>query len=457
MFCSITKSVQEAIRKSLAAERAEHARRLQAAMAERDAEALEALQILDAQHRGAKASLASRLRSRTRSRVHRNGSLTTLTTIEPGKGVETQKHGDHRRKSHPAYRPDSAVDDKSRLLREVGDQKPGGSRRRGRKQQQHPRQPIASVDDFSSNNLAGSPTTSAASAPTSGARGAPTGDAAVVAEAIRSAMSARDAALQEAKEQSDRLEDALSNEGATSEVSSTQPSATVSETPSSGNKASSGGKSRRRSGGTSTSGSPGSMASRRLTVFNVAAADGSPSGTVDEDSVMMASAPAWTIGSDLSDIAAESAAVVHGDTDGEVVILSSEKQRGDDWVSTRGIGGGAGVAANGDLPAVLRVSADAGGGVAAGADNGRDGGASHAAGDLHRVPGLTVTEARYQSELEGCRTRVRELEGMMDGRLHEKERMYRRKLRAAVAEFRTSKVRLGVNFEEVNEMGWGAV
>lgn len=54
--------------------------------------------------------------------------------------------------------------------------------------------------------------------------------------------------------------------------------------------------------------------------------------------------------------------------------------------------------------------------------------------------GLTAREERYKRELEGLRTRVRELEGMMESRLEEREGMYRRKLRAAVAEYRTVKV-----------------
>lgn len=51
------------------------------------------------------------------------------------------------------------------------------------------------------------------------------------------------------------------------------------------------------------------------------------------------------------------------------------------------------------------------------------------------------TEGRYKRELEALRGRVWELEGMVGGRLEERERLYRRKLRAAVAECRSSRVR----------------
>lgn len=51
------------------------------------------------------------------------------------------------------------------------------------------------------------------------------------------------------------------------------------------------------------------------------------------------------------------------------------------------------------------------------------------------------TEKRYKTELEALRGRVWELEGMVGGRLEERERVYRRKLRAAVAECRSSRVR----------------
>lgn len=62
------------------------------------------------------------------------------------------------------------------------------------------------------------------------------------------------------------------------------------------------------------------------------------------------------------------------------------------------------------------------------------------AGSGTAATGLTVREERYKRELEGLRTRVRELEGMMEGRLEERERAYHRKLRAAVAECRSLKV-----------------
>lgn len=51
------------------------------------------------------------------------------------------------------------------------------------------------------------------------------------------------------------------------------------------------------------------------------------------------------------------------------------------------------------------------------------------------------TEKRYKTELEALGGRVWELEGMVGGRLEERERVYRRKLRAAVAECRSSRVR----------------
>lgn len=76
-------------------------------------------------------------------------------------------------------------------------------------------------------------------------------------------------------------------------------------------------------------------------------------------------------------------------------------------------------------------------------DAGRAGGVGLSvagAGAGSPTTGLTVREERYKRELEGLRTRVRELEGMMECRLEERERAYRRKLRAAVAECRSLKV-----------------
>lgn len=56
--------------------------------------------------------------------------------------------------------------------------------------------------------------------------------------------------------------------------------------------------------------------------------------------------------------------------------------------------------------------------------------------------GLTVTEERYKGELEVLRSRVREVEGMMETRLEDRARVYRRKLRAAVTECRSARVRM---------------
>lgn len=61
-------------------------------------------------------------------------------------------------------------------------------------------------------------------------------------------------------------------------------------------------------------------------------------------------------------------------------------------------------------------------------------------GEERTAPGLTATERRYRGELEAMRARVRELEGMMEFRLEERERVYRRKLRAAVTECRSIRV-----------------
>lgn len=55
--------------------------------------------------------------------------------------------------------------------------------------------------------------------------------------------------------------------------------------------------------------------------------------------------------------------------------------------------------------------------------------------------GLTVTERRYRKELKILQARVQEVEGRMGERLEERERLYRRKLRAAVSECRTLRVR----------------
>lgn len=54
---------------------------------------------------------------------------------------------------------------------------------------------------------------------------------------------------------------------------------------------------------------------------------------------------------------------------------------------------------------------------------------------------LTLTERRYRKELKTLQARVQEMEGRMGERLEERERMYRRKLRAAVSECRTLRVR----------------
>lgn len=96
----------------------------------------------------------------------------------------------------------------------------------------------------------------------------------------------------------------------------------------------------------------------------------------------------------------------------------------------------------GGLPTVLRVSADAGAGSTAAASPSAAGGRWQEEEEEEELGGggLTATEKRYRRELEELRSTVRELEGMLESRLEERERGYRRKLRAAVSECRSLRV-----------------
>lgn len=313
---------QEALRVALAAQHAEHERSLNVALAERDAEALEALRLLDAQHRGATNSL--------------NEIVAAVNT------------------------PDDAT-----------------------------RKPVADETQATRRKRRDRPRSRRTSA------------------AIRAATAARDSALREAKAESVRLEEVMSSPGGSETSSPSQPSTDRSPLAADGDGGvgSEYGESYRANGG-----SPKSAPNVRFVTYT-------PLETPRE------AAPAWTVGNGP------------GATNDAVVVANVSSTP----LHSRASNGAPGERAevgDEDWPAELRVGAHTGGGSTAG--GAVAGGTESATGT-----GLTVTEQRYRRELEALRSRVRELEGMMESRREERERVYRRKLRAAVAECGSLRVRHG--------------
>lgn len=288
--------MQETLRAALAKQSAEHERRLEAALAGRDAEALEALRMLDAQHRGAESQNGSVPVFDGAANV-RSGSRTSSVTQESG--------GKKRDRRCPRPISDSA----GGVARQTLDSTP--------------------VSAVSRRSRSASKT--------------------AASDAVRSAAAARDAALREAKEESDRVGDPMSSSPGGSELSSPSPPSTAKEFTSAAVAVVGSDYGR-------LDGSPTPTTSGRLIG---AIGYGAPITPVEH-------APFWTVG-------------------------------------------------NGSASARNRAEAEA--------------------------EGLTATEQRYRRELETLRTRVRELEGMMEGRLEDRERLYRRKLRAAVSECRVLRVR----------------
>lgn len=179
---------------ALASQRAEHERQLEAALAARDAEALEALRLLDARHR--------------RSSVN----ATTASTAESGSTWPSSAVPATSNSTATAEETTSATvpkNDAGFVVQPVG----GKDAKRDRRRRPRPvgEQPLSS------------PGGSAVEATATVIR-----RSAKTAAAIRSAAAARDAALRDAKEESDRLEDALSSPGGCwSERSSTSPVSTA--------------------------------------------------------------------------------------------------------------------------------------------------------------------------------------------------------------------------------------
>ncbi|CAM9518418.1 unnamed protein product [Ectocarpus fasciculatus] len=318
---------EEALRAALDSQRAQHERQLEAELAARDAEALEALRLLDAQHR--------------------RGDFGRHTAVDAVNGGGGGGHGDSGSAPPPSRAPSASV--------------PARSRQRE-------------------------------------ALTKPPPPAAAMVAAIRSAAAARAEALREATEESHRLEEAMS--------SSPSPS------PS------------------SVRGDPGR--------WYVAA----PPRPVRKKTEVPVTGDGNGDGSNSSGLSYDDGGgsrylpQQHGGEDagapgGSGTPRSGRRLRRRREASADGRGG------DDDVAAVLRVSADAGGGGGGeiGDREPETGGADDA------DPGLTDTEKRYKRELEALRGRVWELEGMVGGRLEERERAYRRKLRAAVAECRSSRVR----------------
>lgn len=306
------------LRRALDSQRAEHERRLEAALAERDAEALEALRLLDAQHRDI---------------VSKNGFIPPFTgggsggsgscSLDVSSVDDRRKRDRRRRRPRPSNYPASAA------------------KAEGSPESSTP----TSVPGSKGSTRSGS-TTDASSAEKS-----PVTLSSVIAE--------RDAALVEVKDVSERLEDALCSVETSEQLcaSSLSSSSDVVSHPStvedSGVGVDNGGMFRR-GGVVGDSGNQGNRSGASI--------------------ARAGSAPVWTI---RKNPRAAGSATVEQDT---------RAARGKD-------------------------------------------------------SGLMLTERRYRKELKTLQARVQEVEGMMGQRLGERERLYRRKLRAAVSECRTLRVR----------------
>lgn len=403
--------MQETLHSALAAQSAEHERRLEAALAARDAEALEALRLLDEEHRNSRR-LANGRAGSSASSSSSSASASLNNDIAPQRKDELVVSG-----GGDAIVPATA------LGSAVYVDTPGAKKRRER----HRARPSSAAR--SSSGKAHAVPARRPREVAAGAIGVPAiTDATAVA--IKSAAAARDQALREAREESDRLEEALSSgcsEPFSSPQSSTGTAATVTARSDAAesmeyfpydNLA-----------GTLT-GSPGGAGISGVAAPTPGVSPGaSPQGDdrraryLDTSAVAAAAAaaashaPAWTVGA-FSPVRYEENV---GNTPGQVedaAVAADEP---------------AGISGGGGRPAALRSSGNGGGGstvVAAGEDQAGVGGGA----------GLTKREQRYRRELWGLRGRVRELEGMMERRMDDRERVYRGKLRAAVAECRSLKV-----------------
>lgn len=247
--------------------------------------------------------------------------------------------------------------------------------------------------------------------------------AAAGATAAAAAVAARDAALREAKEESDRLGEVVSSPGG-SEQSWPSPLPTMTGLVIGGSGGTTGGgygsPYRRYMGVGGGGSSPDSTASGRLSlsVASDSHLETTPTGR----------APVWTVGSGHAVVAAAGDAAGNGAARTGTPSTPFQTRASD--------GSPAGVTRIGGRDWRVAVRSDAGAGPRSGSAA-RGGVVVQSSGR----EGLTVTEERYKGELEVLRSRVREVEGMMESRLEDRERVYRRKLRAAVAECRTSRVR----------------
>ncbi|CAM9306431.1 unnamed protein product [Ectocarpus sp. 12 AP-2014] len=325
---------EEALRAALDAQRAEHERQLEAELAARDAEALEALRLLDSQHR--------------------RGDFGRHTVVDAvnGGGGGGGGHGDSGSTPPPSIAASASV--------------PARSRQR-----------------------------EASTKPAAGAAGA-------VVAAIRSAAAARTEALRGATKESHRLEEAMSP--SPSPVRGDPGRWYVAPLP-----------------------RPVPKKTGKLVTGDDNGVGSNSSGLSHDDGG----------GGGGRYHHQQHGGEVAGAPGGSGTPRSGGHRRRRRREASAGGGGG-----GDDLAAVLRVSADAGGGGGGGGSGGEIGHREPEPGGADDAdPGLTDTEKRYKRELEALRGRVWELEGMVGGRLEERERAYRRKLRAAVAECRSSRVR----------------
>ena len=451
--------MQEALLAALASQSAHHESQLEAKLAERDAEALEALRLLDARHRA--AAVANR-NSNDSQNQNQSGAFSIVGMPDAASTSEVgEKAGALDSGGGGGGGGDGGGGDESR----VGDGGDGGSGSiRSKRHRQRRQTPMVSTSASSLQNGARQDgggeedggevaASSRRSAPPASSKkkkknadvrrlrsrsrsrrasdpaaGAGTGaviqttrsaSAAASATAAVAAVAARDAALREAKEESDRLGEVVSSPGG-SEQSWPSPLPTMTGLVIGGGGGTTGGgygsPYRRYIGVGGGGSSPDSTASGRLAL--------SVAGDSHLETTPTGRAPVWTVGSGDAVVPA-----VGNGAGGAGTPSTSFQTRASDGslAGVRGVGGRDWrVAARSDAGAGPRSGSSAGGGVVV-ESSGRE--------------GLTVTEERYKGELEVLRSRVREVEGMMESRLEDRARVYRRKLRAAVAECRTSRVR----------------
>ena len=444
---------------ALASQRAQHESQLEAKLAERDAEALEALRLLDARHRATAAAIANRIGGGSRTLSGASGAASTSEVGEDagarengngggdvgvggGGGVDSgggdggrdggrgsgvgSRHRQRRRRSPMPSASASGLQNGARqerggdearregaaLSRQSAPQgnstvEVDGRRLRSRSRARRALEP---AEEGGAREGAGVATRTFRSASIAASAGA------TASAAAAAAVTARDNALREAKEESERLGEVISSPGG-SDQSWPSPVPAMTGLAIGGGGGAAGldyGSPYRRYDGNGSSGSPDSTTSGRLAL--------SVACEPLLETTPARRAPVWTVGSGTAMAPAASDRASTSSTPAQTRASSGSPMGGvreGDWR----------VAVRSDAGASAGLGSTAGGGGVVGSSG----------------AGLTVTEERYRGELEVLRSRVREVEGMMETRMEDRARVYRRKLRAAVTECRTLRVSGGIS------------